>query len=352
MTDYRSARSRGLVPYVAGEQPKDRNIIKLNTNENAYPPSPRVKEAVERAAADLRLYPPTDGGLLREAIARRHGLPAECVFCGNGSDEVLALAYLAFFGEDRPLCSPRLTYSFYPVYAQVFGVPYAAVPMRDGLYVDVEALLAENRAVALANPNAPTTVGLPAVRVRAIAKTLRERGRLLMLDEAYADFAAEDCTHLVGEFDNLLIVRTMSKSYALAGLRVGYALGQPPLIRAMAAVKDSFNSYPLDRLAIAGGAAALEDDAYFRQTRDATVRTRERFTGELRSLGFVLPDSSSNFVFARHPEHAGADVFAALRARGILVRHFANPLISDYLRITIGTDAQMDAVTAALREVV
>ncbi len=351
MTDYRSARSRDLVPYVAGEQPDSPDIVKLNTNENAYPPSPLVLEAIQGAADALRLYPPTDGGILRAAVARRHGLRNGQVFCGNGSDEVLALAYLAFFGQDRPLCSPALTYSFYPVYAQIFGVPYLSVPMKDGLFVDVDALIAADRAVALANPNAPTTATLAKDEVRRIAQALNARGQLLMLDEAYADFAPEDCVSLIAEFDNLLIVRTMSKSYSLAGLRVGYALGDEALIDALICVKDCFNSYPLDRLAIAGGAAALNDAEYFQKTRDAVVSTRERFAAGLRKLGFALPDSGANFVFAMHPRASGKALFLALRERNIVVRHFDKPSIAEYLRISIGTDAQMDAVLAALGDI-
>lgn len=351
MTDYRSRRSRDLVPYVAGEQPTDPGIIKLNTNENPYPPSPKVLAAIAEAADRLRLYPPTDGGKLRQAVARHHGLKIESVFCGNGSDEVLALAYLAFFGQDRPLCSPRLTYSFYPVYAQIFEVPYQSAPMADGLRVDTDALLACGRAVALANPNAPTTIALPRAEIARVAAALRERGQLLMLDEAYADFAAEDCVPLIGEFDNLLIVRTMSKSHALAGLRVAYALGNPGLIDALIAVKDSFNSYPLDHLAIAGGAAALGDDAYFRERIAAVCATRDDFATQLRGMGFTLPDSSANFVFARHESAAAKDIFAALRARDILVRYFDRPPIDDYLRISIGTDDQIEIVCTALREI-
>ena len=352
MMEYRSVRSAGLVPYVAGEQPDDPRVIKLNTNESPYPPSPRVVQAIRGAAdGDLRLYPPTDGRKLRVAIAKHHGLAVENVFCGNGSDEVLALAYLAFFGQDRPLCSPELTYSFYPVYAKLFEVPYQPVPMREGLRVDVDALIAANRAIALANPNAPTTIALSLEEVRRVAREQRERGHLLMVDEAYADFAQEDCVPLVEEFENVLIVRTMSKSYALAGLRVGYALGQPHLIDALTAVKDSFNSYPMDRLAIAGGTAAVEDDAHLRSTVAAVVATRSAFTQELRGMGFWLPDSSANFVFARHERVPAKELFAALRERNILVRHFAKPPTDQYLRITIGTEEQMQAVCAALREI-
>lgn len=351
MPDYRSRRAAALVPYVAGEQPTDPNIIKLNTNENPYPPASGVAQAIQRATARLPLYPPTDGGELRLAIAEHHRVGKECIFVGNGSDEVLAFAFLAFFDGERPVRAPQLTYSFYPVYADLFGVPYTACPMKDGFAVDVEALL-QGGAVVIANPNAPTTLSLPLADLRRMAETLHSRGELLLVDEAYVYFGGESAEGLVAEFDNLLIVRTLSKAYSLAGLRIGYALGQPHLIDALMAVKDSFNSYPLDHLAVAGGAAAVRDEAYLKESIEKVVRTRDAFIRDIRSLGMEAADSCTNFVFAKHPGFAGEALFQALRQRNILVRHFNRPPIQDYLRITIGTPQQMDIVRDALREII
>ncbi len=348
--NYLSPKANTIVPYTPGEQPRDRNYIKLNTNENAYPPSPRIEAALQGMAAQLRLYPDPECTALRTAIARRHGLAPENVFVGNGSDEVLAFAFEALVGPEGVL-SVDIGYTFYPVYAALFDLPYTTVPVRDDLSVPWRELIA-GHTVALANPNAPTSLGLDCDALSQLAAGLRAQGKALILDEAYCDFGGESMADAVGEFDNLLIVRTLSKSHALAGLRVGYALGAPGLIDGLNRIKNSFNSYTVDALAQAAATAAVDDAGYFEHTRDMIVATRARFTAQLRDMGFDVPDSRANFVFPMHPRVPARTLFEGLRARGILVRYFDKPRISNRLRITIGTDAEMDAVVQALRELI
>lgn len=349
MQDYRNRRARAITPYTAGEQPKDGQYIKLNTNENPYPPSPRVLEAITKAVEKLPLYPPTDGGSLREAIGEVHGLPVDHIFVGNSSDEVLALSFLTFFDEERLVCSPEIGYSFYPVYASLYDIPYRTAPLDEKHNIDLDALTGQG-SVVLANPNAPTSCALPLARIEAMAKKLQQRGDLLLVDEAYIAFGSESALPLIHQYENLLIVRTFSKSHALAGARIGYAMGQPHLISALMTIKDSFNSYPLDHLAIAAGTAAMLDQDYLAKTTAAIIKTRERFSQGLRDRGFVLNDSASNFVFARHPKHSGKALFEALKTKMILVRRFDKEPIGEYLRISIGTDGDMDRVLAALDE--
>lgn len=350
--DYRNNRARNVEPYIAGEQPQDKRYIKLNTNENAYPPSPRVAQAIAAEIGRLNLYPAPDSDALVETIAALNGFTPSQVFVGNGSDEVLALAFQTFFDGERPIAYPAVTYSFYPVWAQVYGVDALPVPMLDGLAVDADALIGCGRAVVLANPNAPTSLALGRDVIRGMAAALRENGHLLLLDEAYAAFGAQSCEALVHEYDNVLIVRTLSKSHALAGLRVAYALGAPPLIEALRAMKDAFNSYPLDRLAQAGALTALLDADYYAQTNAAIVKTRDAFMARLRGMGFEVMDSKTNFVFASHPAQSAAALFRALKDGGILVRYFSKPPIDNYLRISIGDDEQMDSVARCLEEIV
>lgn len=349
MNEFWSQKARGLTPYVPGEQPRADNLIKLNTNENAYPPSPKVAEAVAEAISGLRLYPPPDSRVLREALAAYFGVPLEGVFVGNGSDEVLALAFLAYFDAGKPVAWPAVTYSFYPVYAGLFGMDPRPAAMGEGLAVDTGALIAMDCPVVLANPNAPTGRALSLDEVRQIADALKKRGHVLLVDEAYVAFGAESAVSLIDDHPNIVIVGTFSKSFALAGLRVGYALGQSDTIAALNAVKDSFNSYPLDRLAIAGAAAAVKDTAYYADTRARIIATRQRFSRGLQALGFEVLPSGANFVFARHPSRAGADIMAHLREHNILVRRFSAPEIEQYLRVTIGTDTHMDRVLEVLK---
>ena len=343
-----------LVPYVPGEQPKIDKLVKLNTNENPYPPSPRVIAAVQLAAQQgLQLYPDPESTALRQAIAAHHGLAAQQVFLGNGSDEVLAHAFCAFFQQGCPLLMPDISYSFYQVYCRLYGIPVETVPLTETLCLDVAAYArADGAAVAgvvIANPNAPTGVGLPLQQVEQLLRLHPQR--VVLVDEAYVDFGGDSAMPLIARYPNLLVVHTLSKSRSLAGLRVGFACGQAHLIEALERVKNSFNSYPLDRLAIAGGVAAFEDPAWFEQTRRAVMSSREGLVLALEDLGFKVLPSQANFVFARHPTQDAAAIAAGLRARGVLVRHFRLPRIEQYLRISIGTPAQCDALVQALGSV-
>jgi histidinol-phosphate aminotransferase len=343
-----------LVPYVPGEQPKLANLVKLNTNENPYPPSPRVIAAIQAAAQQgLQLYPDPESSVLRHAIAAQHGLVAQHVFLGNGSDEVLAHAFFAFFQHGCPLLMPDISYSFYKVYCGLYGIPVETVPLSDTLQLDVVAYArTDSSAVAgvvIANPNAPTGVGLPLAQVEQLLRL--HPNRVVLVDEAYVDFGGDSAIPLIARFPNLLVVHTLSKSRSLAGLRVGFACGQAHLIEALERVKNSFNSYPLDRLAIAGGVAAFEDTAYFEQTCQAVMSSREGVALALEDLGFQVLPSQANFVFVRHSEHDAAAMAAGLRTHGVLVRHFKQPRIEQYLRISIGTPMQCDALLQALASV-
>lgn len=347
-----SPRIAALEPYVPGEQPRIANLVKLNTNENPYPPSSIAVEAIRRAAEEgLERYPDPTSLALREAVARRHGLQPGEVFAGNGSDEVLAHAFFAFFQQSEPLLMPDVSYSFYKVYAQLYGIACEQQPVDAGLRIDVDALAARARqgcaGIVIANPNAPTGIGLPLSGIEALVSAHADVP--VVIDEAYVDFGGETAASLISRYPNLLVIQTLSKSRSLAGMRVGFALGQRPLIDALERVKDSFNSYPLDRLAQVAATAAVEDVEWFDTCRQKIIATRERLTGELRALGFDVLPSQANFVFAKHASRPGADVYAALRAEGVLVRHWNKPRIADYLRISIGTDAECDRLLEVLK---
>jgi len=342
-----------LVPYVPGEQPKISNLVKLNTNENPYPPSPRVIAAITHAAQQgLQLYPDPESTALRQAIAAHHGLAEKHVFLGNGSDEVLAHAFFAFFQQGRPLLMPDISYSFYKVYCGLYGITAQTLPLADDMHLDVaDYAQADSLSVAgvvIANPNAPTGIGLPLADIEKLLQMHPQR--VVLVDEAYVDFGGQSAVSLIARYPNLLVVHTLSKSRSLAGLRIGYACAQAPLIEALERVKNSFNSYPLDRLAIAGGVAAFEDQAYFEQTCRAVMDSREGLVLALEDLGFVVLPSQANFVFARHPQQDAAGLAAGLRARGVLVRHFKLPHIDSYLRISVGTPEQCDQFIQALVE--
>lgn len=343
---YESALALGLTPYTAGEQPKDRKFIKLNTNENPYPPSPRVAEALTGKEDALRLYPDMEATALRQAIAKVNGLAPENVFCGNGSDEVLAFAFAAFFAGKR-LLAPSITYSFYPVYSQLFGVDYQTVALKDDFTVDVDGLM-QGCPVVLANPNAPTGILLAKGEVRRLAAHCRENDCVLLVDEAYAAFAAETALDLLAEFDNLLIVRTFSKSHALAGMRVGYALGAPRLINALRCIRDSFNSYPLDLLAQTAAEASILDTEYTAMTVRLVVEARDACRQALLDAGIEVLPSSTNFLFVKGDAVDAKPVQLALRSEGILVRHFSAPELAPWLRVTVGTTDDMKLVTKAL----
>ena len=344
-----SKRIRDAIPYIPGEQPRERKFIKLNTNECPYPPSPKVLEAIREAAGEeLRLYPDPECVELRRAIARREGLTPEQVFCSNGSDEVLAFAFQAFFDPDREVVFPKITYSFYPVYTDYFGLRRREVPMNPDFDHPVEALCGHNGGVVLANPNAPTGI---AVGLDVVEKLLQANPDVVVVvDEAYVDFGTESAVSLIDRHPNLLVVQTTSKSRALAGLRVGWAMGQEDLIAGLRCVRDSINSYTVDRLAQAGAAAAVEDEAYFQEITRKIQATRAWTAERLTDLGFQVLPSGANFVFASFPGIPGKVLLNGLRERGILVRWWDKPEIVDWLRISVGTDEDMEALCAALAE--
>jgi histidinol-phosphate aminotransferase len=342
---------KGLTPYVPGEQPKLAKLVKLNTNENPYGPSPRALEAIRAATDDtLKLYPDPNADQLKRAIAAAHGVEANNVFVGNGSDEVLAHAFLGLLKQARPILFPDITYSFYPVYCGLYQVACETVALREDFSIRVEDYARPNGGIIFPNPNAPTGCLVP---LAAIEKLLQANAdSVVVIDEAYVDFGGTSAIPLTAKYPNLLVVQTLSKSRSLAGLRVGFAVGHVDLIEALERVKNSFNSYPLDRLAIAGAVAAIEDSEYFDQTRQAVIATRERLVGELKKLGFEVLPSAANFIFARHPGHDAQESALALRQRGIIVRHFKLPRIEQFLRITVGTDEQCAALVAAMKEIV
>jgi histidinol-phosphate aminotransferase len=350
MSRFWSPVVHGLSPYVPGEQPQRDGIIKLNTNENPYGPSPLVLAAIAAATDRLHLYPDPQASALREAIAARCAVAPEQVFVGNGSDEVLAHTFLALLKHDAPLLFPDITYGFYPVYCRLYGIRHEEVPLDDAMRVRIGDFRRPCSAILLPNPNAPTGIALPR---QAIAELVTEHpDQLVVVDEAYVDFGGESAVPLVAHHDNLLVVQTLSKSRALAGLRVGFAIGQRPLIEALERVKDSFNSFPLDCLAIAGAAAAIKDEAWFAETRARIIASREALARELSALGFEVLPSLANFVFARHPSRGGAQLAAKLREHGVLVRHFRKPRIENFLRITVGTEEQCGHLIDLIRALI
>ncbi|OPL13348.1 MAG: histidinol-phosphate aminotransferase [delta proteobacterium MLS_D] len=342
---------RGLQPYTPGEQPRIRGLIKLNTNENPYPPSPAAIDAIRKAACgDLRLYPDPEGTELQRTIAGVYGLSEGQVFLGNGSDEVLAFAFLALLKHERPVFFPDITYSFYPVYCALFDIAYETIPLDGTFRVDIDDYRRPNGGVVLANPNAPTGSALGREEIGALLEMTP--GSVVIVDEAYVDFGAESVVSLVTDFDTLLVVRTLSKSHSLAGLRVGFAMGNPSLIEALRLVKNCFNSYPLDRLALAGAEAALRDSDYFEETRRKIMADRERLAVGLSALGFDVLPSSANFLFVSHSDYDAAELMRLLRERRILVRHFKGERISRFLRISVGLLEECDALVDALREII
>lgn len=351
MSRFWSPVVHSLTPYVAGEQPAISGLIKLNTNENPYGPSPHAVVAMREAIGDdLRLYPDPTGLPLRKLIAKTHDLDPGEVFIGNGSDEVLAHTFQALLNHEQPLLFPDVTYSFYPTYCRLYGINFKEVALNDAMQVDIADYRQPCGAIILPNPNAPTGIALPLTEIETLVRDHPDQ--VVVIDEAYVDFGAQSAIALVKTHPNLLVVQTFSKSRGLAGLRVGFAVGQRPLIEALERVKDSFNSYPLDRLALAGAVASWQDQDWFERHRDLLIASRERLTVGLRDLGFEVLPSAANFVFARHGEKAGADILQALRQRSILVRRFSGERTEDYLRISIGTDAECDKLLAALTEIV
>ncbi len=339
-----------LTPYVPGEQPKLSNLVKLNTNENPYPPSPKVLEAIRQEThGGLKLYPDPNADRLKEAIGRYYEVSPRCVFVGNGSDEVLAHAFCGLLKQDLPLLFPDITYSFYPVYCGLYEVEYRTVPLTDDFRIAVEDYAQPNGGIIFPNPNAPTGRLLELDQVEALLNANPDS--VVVVDEAYVDFGGDSAIGLVNRYPNLLVIQTLSKSRSLAGLRVGFAVGHPDLVEALERVKNSFNSYPLDRLAIVGAVAAFEDRDYFEQTRQQVIKSRESLVEALTALEFDVVPSAANFVLAKHATESAAQLAAELRARSIIVRHFNAPRIEQYLRITVGTEEECQRLVSALQEI-
>ena len=352
MSRYWSKLVHALTPYIPGEQPKINNLIKLNTNENPYGPSPKVIAALQKEATDsLRLYPDPNSDGLKQAIALYHGLNANQVFVGNGSDEVLAHVFNALLKHDKPILFPDITYSFYPVYCGLYEIAFETVPLNDAFEIKVEDYFKANGGIIFPNPNAPTG---RLVALGDIERLLNQNTESVMvIDEAYVDFGGESAVKLVNRYPQLLVTHTLSKGRSLAGLRVGYAVGHPDLIDALHRVKDSFNSYPLDRFAQAGATAAIEDQAYFEECCQRVIKTRGVVVESLQRLGFEVLPSGANFIFARHPSHDAERLSALLREQKIIIRHFKKPArIDQFLRITIGTDAECQALISALENII
>jgi len=353
MSKYWSSLVEQLKPYVPGEQPKMANLVKLNTNENPFGPSPKVIEAIQKELNDsLRLYPDPEGQALKDAIANYYAdydIKASQVFVGNGSDEVLAHIFQGLLKHDDPILFPDITYSFYPVYCGLYQVEHHAVQLTDSFEIDPADYRRTNGGIIFPNPNAPTGRYLVLQHVEEILQANEDS--VVVVDEAYVDFGGETAISLVKKYPNLVVCQTLSKARSLAGLRVGFAVANEELIEALQRVKDSFNSYPLDRLALAGAVAAFEDRQWFEDSCNGVINERERLTEELEELGFEVLPSKANFVFTRHKQKSGAAIAALLRDEGIIVRHFDKPRISDFLRITVGTSDQNNALLKALADI-
>jgi len=350
MSRFLSRNTRELIPYVPGEQPKDKVFVKLNTNENPYPPSPLVMERIRNFdLRDLRLYPNSEGAIVKQAVSKYYGISADEVFVGNGSDEILAFIFKAFFDDTEKIGFPDITYSFYPVYCSLFNIPYIKVPVRDDFSIDLSQYPEDLKGIIFANPNAPTGIYITPSRIEELLKSRPDT--LVIVDEAYIDFGGESCVELISRHDNLIIVQTLSKSRSLAGMRVGFAMGCKELMDGLVRVKDSFNSYPLDKIAQIAAEAAFLDTGYFNETRQKIINTRQWTREKLKSLGIQVTDSKANFLFVKIPEVSGAEALSKLRQEGVLVRHFNSPRICDWLRITIGTQEEMEILVEKIKKV-
>jgi histidinol-phosphate aminotransferase len=367
MSVYWNNRIKNLSPYIPGEQPKDRKFIKLNTNENPYPPSPKVIEAVQKTANDsLRLYPDPECTEFREAIAAHYGVKTEQVFAGNGSDEILAFAFGAFFesgaaetGNEKiqPILFPDITYSFYPVYANLWDIPFKQILLCEDFTININDYKIQSGGVVIPNPNAPTGIALASEDVLSLAEHLARNEKVFIADEAYIAFSGDKLGSLsavqhTNSVPNLLTVHTLSKSASLAGLRAGFAIGNEKLIEGLCRIRDSFNSYTMDRIALAGAAAAVKDAVYYNEINSRVIATKNRVTKSLRELGFFILPSESNFIFIKAPDIKGEELFTVLRENGILVRHFNKERIKDFLRISIGTDEDMNALLDVCEKII
>ena len=350
MSQYWSQLVHTLTPYVPGEQPKVDNLIKLNTNESPYPPSPLVLNALSSQLNDkLRLYPDPSSEDLKQSIATYYGVESNQVFVGNGSDEVLAHAFMALLKQDKPILFPDISYSFYPVYCGLYEIEHQTIPLTDDFKINPADYNIENGGIIFPNPNAPTGRLLPLQAIEQIVQ--QNTSSVVVVDEAYIDFGGESAAQLVRRYPNLLVVQTFSKSRALAGLRVGFAIGDKALIDGLERVKNSFNSYPLDRLATAGAIAAIEDESYFKQSCEKIITTRDTLTRFLEDNGFEVIPSAANFVFTRHTQMRAEDIANQLREQAIIVRYFNKPRIDQYLRITIGTEEENTQLCRALTDI-
>lgn len=349
MSKYLSEIAKQVEPYVPGEQPKDKKYIKLNTNENPYPPSPNIVSAINKSIKDLNLYPEPTTDKLREALADYYLLDKDQIFVGNGSDEVLAFSFMAFFNPGETILFPDISYSFYPVYAGVFKINYDLVEVEEDFSLSADSFSKENQGIIFPNPNAPTSCYMNLENVEKILKTNTER--VVIVDEAYIDFGGESAISLIDKYPNLLVTQTLSKSRSLAGLRVGFAFGSKELIDGLNRIKNSINSYTVDSLAMAGALESIKDIDYFKENTEKIINTRERVSVELKKIGFKVVDSSANFVFVTHKNFDAEDLFNKLKDNGILVRYFKKPKIDSYLRISIGTDEEMDKLINTLGEI-
>jgi len=351
MSRFWSSLVKELKPYVPGEQPKNADLVKLNTNENPYGPSPKVLNSLRNEVADsLRLYPDPNATELKSAIAEYYQIEKQQVFVGNGSDEVLAHAFQGLLSHDKPVLFPDITYSFYPVYCGLYRIDYQTIPLLDSYEIDIKSYDRPNGGIIFPNPNAPTGTILPLIDIEYLLKNNTDS--VVIIDEAYIDFGGETAVPLIDRYPNLLVIQTLSKSRSLAGLRVGFAMGSSELIDGLERVKNSFNSYPLDRLAISGAIAAIQDQSYFDTTRQKIIQTREVLSNNLQNMGFDVLPSKANFVFARHPQYDAINIYQRLRDEGIVVRHFNEVRISQYLRITVGTQEECNTLTKSLQEII
>lgn len=350
MSKYWSEITKSIEPYVCGEQPKDKKYIKLNTNESPYPPSPKVLEAIKNAAnGDLRLYPDPDCDEFRKAIAEYYNLSKDEIFIGNGSDEVLAFSFLTFFNTNETIIFPDISYSFYPVYAGLYNLNYKLAKLEDDFSIPVSEFAEKNGGVIIPNPNAPTGRCLDTDSIKRILNY--NSNKVVIIDEAYVDFGGNSVVGLIKEYDNLLVIQTLSKSRSLAGIRLGFAMGNKELIQGLNRVKNSFNSYTIDRVAAAAAVAAIKDKEYFAQCVTKVISTRERIIKKLNSLGFNVVPSKANFIFITHKDYAASDLFTKLREKGVLVRYFSKERINNYLRVSIGSDEEMDFFIEKLQEI-
>ena len=348
MSQYWTDIVNQLEPYVPGEQPRDQQYVKLNTNENPYPPSPRVIEAIDGYDKNrLKLYPDPESTALREALAQRFEVQSDNVFIGNGSDEVLAHSFQAFFKQQRPLLFPDISYSFYPVYCGLYQIDYQTIPLKDDFTIDIEDYRIDNGGIIFPNPNAPTSLLLPLEQIESLCQN---NSSVVIVDEAYVDFGGESAIPLTKQHTNLLVTHSFSKARSLAGLRLGYAIGHHDLIEALNRIKNSFNSYPIDSIAQTAALASLADEDYFRHSSDKIIATREAMTRQLADLGFEVLPSGANFVFAQHESQPAEQLYLQLKAKGVLVRYFNKPRIDNYLRITVGADAEVAILISKLKE--